>query len=90
MDDIDLFENSAAVVAALHARQRKVICYVSVGSWEEWRPDASGFPAEVIGKDYGGWPGEKWLDIRRIDLLAPLMRARLDECKAKGFRWGGA
>ena len=85
MWDIDLFENSAAVIAALHERQRKVICYVSVGSWEEWRPDAGGFPAEVIGKDYGGWPGEKWLDIRRIDLLAPLMRARLDECKAKGF-----
>ncbi len=85
MYDIDLFENSAAVIAALHERQRKVICYVSVGSWEEWRPDADGFPAEVIGKDYGGWPGEKWLDIRRIDLLAPLMRARLDECKAKGF-----
>jgi hypothetical protein len=55
-----------------------------VGSWEDWRPDKDQFPASVIGKDYGGWPGEKWLDIRQIDLLAPIMRARLDECKAKG------
>ena len=39
----------------------------------------------VIGKDYAGWPGEKWLDIRRIDLLGPIMRARFDQCKAKGF-----
>jgi hypothetical protein len=39
----------------------------------------------VLGNDYDGWPGEKWLDIRQIDLLAPIMRARLDECQAKGF-----
>jgi hypothetical protein len=30
-------------------------------------------------------PGERWLDIRRIDLLAPILNARLDLCKAKGF-----
>lgn len=83
--DIDLTDNDAAVVNALHAQGRKVICYISVGSVEDWRPDAADFPAEVIGNDYDGWPGEKWLDIRRIDLLAPIMTARLDLCKAKGF-----
>jgi hypothetical protein len=83
--DIDLFDNDAAVVANLHAKGRKVICYISVGSLEDWRPDKDRFPAEVIGKDYDGWPGEKWLDIRRIDSLAPVMRARLDLCKSKGF-----
>ena len=85
MYDIDLFENDATVVAELHSRHRQVICYVSVGSWEEWRPDAGNFPASVIGDDYEGWSGEKWLDIHQIDLLAPVMRSRLDECKAKGF-----
>ena len=39
----------------------------------------------MIGGDYAGWQGEKWLDIRRIDLLGPIMRARMDLCKAKGF-----
>jgi endo-alpha-1,4-polygalactosaminidase (GH114 family) len=85
MYDIDLFESDASVVDALHAQGREVVCYISVGSWEDWRPDQDQFPASVIGKDYGGWPGEKWLDIRQIDLLAPIMRARLDECQAKGF-----
>ncbi len=85
MYDIDLFDNDAGTVAALHAQGRKVICYISVGSWEEWRPDADQFPASVLGNDYEGWPGEKWLDIRQIDLLAPIMRARFDQCKAKGF-----
>jgi len=83
--DIDLFDNGAGVVADLHARGRRVIASMSAGSWEDWRPDAARFPPEVLGKDYGGWPGEKWLDIRRIDLLAPIMRARLDLCRAKGF-----
>jgi hypothetical protein len=85
MYDIDMFDNEASVVAALHAQGRKVICYMSAGSWEDWRPDQGAFPLAVIGKDYVGWPGEKWLDIRRIDLLGPIMRARLDQCKAKGF-----
>ncbi len=58
---------------------------MSAGSREDWRPDAGQFPPELLGKDYEGWPGEKWLDIRRIDLLAPILRARLDLCKAKGF-----
>lgn len=85
MIDIDLFDHSKETVAALHAQGRKVVCYVSVGSHEDWRPDAADFPASVLGKDYEGWPGEKWLDIRQIDLLAPIMRARLDLCKSKGF-----
>lgn len=83
--DIDLFDNDASVVAALHTAGRKVVCYLSAGSWEEWRPDAHLFPPEVLGKDYAGWPGERWLDIRRIDRLAPLMRARLNLCQSRGF-----
>lgn len=85
MYDVDLFDTEASVVAALHAQGRKVVCYISVGSWEEWRPDAEQFPDEVIGDRYEGWPGERWLDIRRLDLLAPILRARLDLCQAKGF-----
>ena len=82
--DIDLYADQS-VIDDLHARGVKVICYISVGSWEDWRPDADQFPAEVLGRDYEGWRGEKWLDIRRIDLLAPIMRARLDLCAARGF-----
>ncbi len=83
--DIDLFDNGASVVKTLHDQGRKVICYISVGSCEDWRPDVNQFPPELLGKDYEGWPGEKWLDIRRIDLLALIMRHRLDLCKTKGF-----
>ena len=82
--DVDLYVDQS-IIDELHAKGRKAICYISVGSWEDWRPDKDKFPSEVLGKDYEGWPGEKWLDIRQIDKLAPIMLARLDLCQAKGF-----
>ena len=55
--DIDGFDNGAAVVDRIHARGAKAICYISAGSWEDWRPDASDFPDSVKGRS-NGWPGE--------------------------------
>ena len=43
--DIDLYVDQA-IVDELHAKGRKVICYMSVGSREDWRPDKDNFPAE--------------------------------------------
>src|SRR2546425_11717788 len=45
--DIDLFESDASVVAALHAKGRRVICYMSAGSWESFRADAGKVPDSV-------------------------------------------
>jgi hypothetical protein len=101
--DIDGQYATAAQVSALHAMGKKVICYVDLGVWEDYRPDASTFPGaqregkkytgdpryadlDVIGSDDDGWNGSKWLDIRRIDVLKPIMMKRLvDWCQAKGF-----
>jgi len=83
--DLDLFDTDAGTIAALHARGAHAICYLSAGSLEDWRPDATDFPKEVIGEKYVGWAGERWLDIRRVDLLAPLIAARLRLCRDKGF-----
>ncbi len=82
--DIDGFVNTAEDVAGLHREGRKVICYVNAGAWEDFRPDAGDFPAALRGKG-NGWPGERWLDIRRLDALRPLMERRLDMCRDKGF-----
>ncbi len=82
--DIDGFDNGAAKVGEIHARGSKAICYISAGSWENWRPDASDFPEYVKGRN-NGWPGEKWLDIRRAGVLQPIMARRMDMCLAKGF-----
>ncbi|MDX6591830.1 MAG: hypothetical protein QOJ13_1026 [Gaiellales bacterium] len=86
--DIDGFAASPQVVADLHTSLpgRRVICYLSTGSWESWRPDAKQFPKAVKGRPLDGWPGERWVDIRRFSgRLGTIMRARLDMCAAKGF-----
>ena len=85
MYDINLFDNDADTVAALHLRGRKVVCYMNAGGWENWRPDADAFPDAVIGAILDNWEGERWLDIHRIAVLGPFMEARIDLCKEKGF-----
>jgi hypothetical protein len=82
--DIDGFETSAREVAALHHLHRHVICYIDAGTWENWRPDAGAFPRGVLGKP-NGWPGERWLDVRRLSVLGPIMRARFQMCRRKRF-----
>jgi len=83
--NLDLFETTAEDIQVLHTRGVRVMCYLNAGAWEDWRPDRDDFPEGILGKDYNGWPGERWLDIRRIDLLAPILTARLDLCAQKGF-----
>lgn len=83
--DIDGFDATSADVSALHARGRRVICYISAGTWENWRPDAGLYSASALGKDDAGWPGERWVDIRQIDVIGPILERRLDMCQAKGF-----
>ncbi|MFD4600452.1 endo alpha-1,4 polygalactosaminidase [Streptomyces sp. NPDC058464] len=82
--DIDGFENSRADVAALHRAGRKVVCYVNVGAWENFRPDKDDFPRSVLGRS-NGWAGERWLDIRKVSVLRPIMERRFDMCRDKGF-----
>jgi hypothetical protein len=85
MFEIDLFDHEKdGMVGKIHAKGAKVVCYVSAGSWEDWRPDAGSYPAVVLGRS-NGWPGEKWVDIRRLDILGPILEARMDRCDAAGF-----
>jgi len=83
--DIDAFDATPELIANLQAQGKKVIAYVSVGSVEDFREDANDFPPAVIGNVYEGFEDENWLDVRQIDLLAPIMKARLDMIQEKGF-----
>lgn len=85
MFEVDMFDTSAAMVEEFHQQGTMVVCYISAGSWENWRPDADKFPKRVLGKSLSGWPGERWLDIRKLRVLKPLINARIDRCRAKGF-----
>jgi len=69
----------------LKARDIKVICYFSAGTVESFRSDSRLFAQEIIGEQYEDLIDERWVDYANIDALAPIMRARMDKCKSKGF-----
>lgn len=81
--DIDLFDSSEALIQQLQATGKKVICYFSGGSYEEWREDAGQFPEATLGNALDGWPGERWLDIRS-EAVSTIMLARMDLASQKG------
>jgi chitodextrinase len=81
--DIDLFDTPAAQIASLQASGKRVLCYFSAGSYEEWREDASAFSASDLGNSMDGWAGERWLDIRSSNVFS-IMLQRLDLAVSKG------
>jgi hypothetical protein len=83
--ELDGFETSKSTVAKLHRKGVKVICYLDVGSWEEYRPDQGEFPESVLGKEYEGYPEERWLDIAHFHKFGGIMKKRIAMCAHKGF-----
>ena len=82
--DVDGFDTPASEVARLHALGKHVVCYIDVGTWENWRPDAKDFPRRVLGNG-DGWAGERWLDIRKLKIIEPIMKRRFEICAHKHF-----
>jgi hypothetical protein len=81
--DIDGFDAAASTVAGLHARGQHVICYIDVGTAENWRSDYGQFPTADLGSS-NGWPGEQWLNVAD-SAIQPIMAARFQMCRQKGF-----
>ena len=91
--DIDMFQNeTSGAVQTLHDKGYKVICYVDVGSWENWRDDASTFPENILGNKYYGFPDERWLDVRDVNpqksttgtALATILTSRFNRARNMG------
>jgi len=82
-----LFDTSSEFIEELHNNGKRVICYFSAGSYENWREDTNKFPERILGNSLDDWEDEKWLDISNLSLLIPIMESRLDmavdkECDA--------
>ncbi|WP_082457202.1 endo alpha-1,4 polygalactosaminidase [Sphingomonas sp. Leaf23] len=81
--DIDLFDTPVTTIAQLHAAKRRVICYFSAGSSENWRSDDGKFAASDRGSALDGWVGERWLSVTSTTVRA-VMQGRLDLARSKG------
>lgn len=83
--DMDGFDNTAADVAAFHAHGTKVICYIDLGTAEPGRPDLNLIPAADRGSSVEGFASEKWLDIRDLSGLTPMINSRIAMCASRGY-----
>lgn len=82
--ELDAFGTSAGTVAALRARGLRLACYVSVGTAETYRPDYDRLKP-LAGNRLASFPDERWLDVRAVGRLTPIMAARFRMCRDKGF-----
>lgn len=81
--DVDLFDTPDATFQSLHAQGRKIVCYFSAGSSEDWRDDFKDFKPADMGSPLAGWDGERWLDTRSQNVRR-IMKRRLDRAAARG------
>ena len=87
--DVDMFNTSAAKVAELKSQGIYTVCYINAGSWQDGYPDSNQYPQYLKIYADRDWPGEYFLDVTDVfkpnSILASILRARIDLCKAKGF-----
>lgn len=82
--DIDLFDTPQATIDLLKSQGKRVVCYFSAGSSENWRADFARFQAADMGNNLDPmWVGERWLDTRSANVRA-IMKSRLDLAKSRG------
>ncbi|SCG57703.1 endo alpha-1,4 polygalactosaminidase [Micromonospora halophytica] len=81
---LDPVRTTSAETAELRRRDRRLVCQVHVGSYADTDPDATRFPAAVRGVATDR-PRRHWLDVRRWDVLRPVLADRFRLCRGKGF-----
>ncbi|HEY6079878.1 MAG TPA: endo alpha-1,4 polygalactosaminidase [Polyangiaceae bacterium] len=87
-EDAELFYLDAelqdsADLAQLHEQGRHYICYLSAGSWEDFRDDAKAFPESALGSPLPNFENERWLDVRSPE-VRQLMQQRIERLGALG------
>jgi hypothetical protein len=81
--DIDLFDNSAETISSLTDNGRKVLCYFSAGTWEDWRDDKDYFDKKDLGKQLDDYEGEMYVNISSPS-VRNIMKGRISRAAKAG------
>jgi uncharacterized protein (TIGR01370 family) len=81
--DVDLFITTDGEIRQLKALGKKIICYFSAGSAENWRDDYASFNPADLGANLADWEGERYLDTRSAN-VRQIMQKRLDLAVQRG------
>jgi hypothetical protein len=81
--DLDLYENDVETFRMLQDAGKKVICYFSAGSWENWRDDKDDWDEADLGKELDGWPDERWVNVSSPG-VRDIIKGRIELAWRKG------
>lgn len=81
--DLDLYEGDVETFKALQDKGKRVICYFSAGSYENYRGDKDDFDDADLGKQLDGWPDERWLNLSSSS-VRDIMKKRIKMAADKG------
>jgi hypothetical protein len=81
--DVDLFDTSREMISVLHQKGKRVMCYLSVGGSESWRPDFLTIPKSDLGDVMPKWKGERYMNLRSPTVWQ-LMQSRVRMAYEKG------
>jgi hypothetical protein len=79
-------DSSTSQIGAWHAAGHLIECYLNTGSIEDWRPDIKADKAAwdaVALRKMPEWD-ERWVDVRQLEQLKPLVRKRMLRVQALG------
>jgi hypothetical protein len=79
-------ESATSRIGAWHAAGHLIECYLNTGSIEDWRADIKADKAAwdaVALRKMPEWD-ERWVDVRKLDQLKPLVRKRMVRLQALG------
>jgi hypothetical protein len=83
--DVDLFDTPIKTFQEIKkkSKDKKIICYFSAGTHEDWRKDLKDYPVKSLGKPLPDWKGERWFNPALKETRQVILN-RLDLAKKKG------
>lgn len=82
---LDLNDALPDEISQIRGRGAAAVCYFDGGTMAEDADDFGSVPPLAVGRQVEQQPNQRWLDIRDIDAIAPMIQGRLDLCRDKGF-----
>ncbi|ORX57832.1 hypothetical protein BCR36DRAFT_344570 [Piromyces finnis] len=82
--EVDLENTSSSKIQDFHKRGKKVICYFSGGTVEDYRSYFNQYTKVdgLVRNKYSAWPRERWLDYR-VSGYKSLIKQRISEAVSK-------
>ena len=79
-------QDLSGYIEEIKANDNEVSAYISVGTGEVWRADYYELQEFLVGKEWGDWAGEYFVNQTNTGIVEVMMK-RIDQIAEMGFDW---